>query len=436
VNIDPSALTTPASSSSGGHTSPTGTGLQINTLKAKQAIQAAFPEITNIGGYAARPPGTPQWHTKGLALDVMIPGGTTRGGANAAGRALGDRIYQFVMAHKAEWGVDYVLWQTDEGGDHYDHLHVNTTGGGYPSSAAPSTPEKGWFEGFASGGPTPDGMGPMDAKGGHLAIVHPGEFVVSKRGRATVPDSFLHALNRGDIDGYALGGPIRQAAVPVKPLPPSPGPPANTIQIPPPAPRRPVAVPSPAAPTTPVPAPVPPIAAGPAPQPQAPDITVSPAGPIIAANTGTGNLNHNLDAINTGIASGASTLGNIAATAVQLGMMAAAAGSSGGAGAGGGLVSSMVSGAFQQGGKIVTDVANVVSSSLVGSVPGSYGGPAGASPSGMVNLSRQARPAPPESDWSGGNKYTFNGYDMREVFQMAQDTEALQRQARLATVRG
>lgn len=106
-------------------------GLQQRTIALSRTLSAVFPEIQSIGGVRQD---RLHWHPSGLALDVMIPGGTTRGGRNPEGKALGDRIWKFVTDHADELGVDIEasLWRTDTGGDHYDHLHLVTTGGGKP----------------------------------------------------------------------------------------------------------------------------------------------------------------------------------------------------------------------------------------------------------------------------------------------------------------
>jgi len=102
--------------------------MQINTIRIKRAIENLFPQITSTGGVR---PDALKWHPNGLAVDVMIPGA---GGLNdptpPEGKALGDQIYQWVMANKDAFGVDYVMWQEK---DHFNHLHINTTGGGFPT---------------------------------------------------------------------------------------------------------------------------------------------------------------------------------------------------------------------------------------------------------------------------------------------------------------
>lgn len=92
--------------------------------------------IVTVGGYreSAR---DPKRHPSGLALDFMtndIPNG----------RAIGDRLAQYLIDNADELGVDYSIWwqqiwsadradegwrpMADRGSDtqnHYDHVHVN-----------------------------------------------------------------------------------------------------------------------------------------------------------------------------------------------------------------------------------------------------------------------------------------------------------------------
>lgn len=105
-------------------------GLTPGAKSLEAALRAAFPQLGSIGGQDNRPPGTPQGHTKGLALDIAIPGGTTRGGANPAGKLLGDQITAWLRANAGALGLnDWIGWQTDEGGDHYDHVHASVREG-------------------------------------------------------------------------------------------------------------------------------------------------------------------------------------------------------------------------------------------------------------------------------------------------------------------
>ena len=115
-------------------------GLQIQTIMARRAIVARFPEIREIGGVR---PDSMKWHPNGLAIDVMIPHWDT-----PAGRALGDRIVRYVFDNADRFGLEYVIWQQtyrpasgtphlmeDRGspdGNHYTHVHISSYGGGFP----------------------------------------------------------------------------------------------------------------------------------------------------------------------------------------------------------------------------------------------------------------------------------------------------------------
>jgi hypothetical protein len=109
-------------------------GLQVRTILAERAISAAFPEIHEIGG--VRPDPLP-WHPLGLAIDVMIPNPSS-----AEGIALGDQIVAFVLQNADRFAMQDAIWRgmyyTPHGAramgmGHYDHVHVTTTGGGYPT---------------------------------------------------------------------------------------------------------------------------------------------------------------------------------------------------------------------------------------------------------------------------------------------------------------
>ncbi|HET9875418.1 MAG TPA: glycoside hydrolase [Mycobacterium sp.] len=116
-------------------------GLQVKTIWAARAISVLFPPITNIGGF--RQDALP-WHPKGLAIDVMIPKHNTPEGID-----LGNQIAGFALANAKRWGVLHVIWRqkyypgigapswtADYGSatlNHYDHVHIATEGGGYPT---------------------------------------------------------------------------------------------------------------------------------------------------------------------------------------------------------------------------------------------------------------------------------------------------------------
>lgn len=111
-------------------------GLQVKTILAARAISAAFPEILAIGGVR---PDSLRWHPNGLALDVMISNYNT-----AEGIALGDQIVAFAMANADRFALQDCIWRgtyyTPGGAQagnygHYDHVHITTKGGGYPTGA-------------------------------------------------------------------------------------------------------------------------------------------------------------------------------------------------------------------------------------------------------------------------------------------------------------
>lgn len=110
-------------------------GLQVRTILVERAVSAAFPEIHTMVG--VRPDSKP-WHPNGLALDIMIPNP-----GSAAGIALGNAIRDYAMRNADRFGVQDVIWQgtyytpangpSGSGYGHYDHVHITTTGGGYPT---------------------------------------------------------------------------------------------------------------------------------------------------------------------------------------------------------------------------------------------------------------------------------------------------------------
>ena len=117
------------------------TGLQVKTIWAARAISLLFPQITTIGGYRQD---ALKWHPNGLAIDVMIPNHNSPEGIE-----LGDQIAGYALANAKRWGVDHVIWRQkiypgigkpswtanlgNETANHYDHVHIATDGGGYPT---------------------------------------------------------------------------------------------------------------------------------------------------------------------------------------------------------------------------------------------------------------------------------------------------------------
>ncbi len=115
--------------------------LQIHTIWVARAISVMFLEINTMYGYRQDPL---KWHPNGLAVDVMIPNYHTKEGIE-----LGNQIAGYALANAKRWGVLHVIWRQgyypgigapswtadygNETANHYDHVHIATDGGGYPS---------------------------------------------------------------------------------------------------------------------------------------------------------------------------------------------------------------------------------------------------------------------------------------------------------------
>ena len=116
-------------------------GLQVRTIWAARAIAVMFPEIKTIGGYRQDPL---RWHPEGLAIDVMIPDHNSEEGIE-----LGNQIAGLALANAERWGILHVIWRQgfypgigapswtadygNETANHFDHVHIATAGGGYPT---------------------------------------------------------------------------------------------------------------------------------------------------------------------------------------------------------------------------------------------------------------------------------------------------------------
>ncbi|OBG87616.1 hypothetical protein A5699_18865 [Mycobacterium sp. E802] len=110
-------------------------GLQVKTILAARSVSADFPQIHEIGGVR---PDALRWHPNGLALDVMIPNASS-----AAGIELGNRIVAYALKNADKFALQDAIWRgtyyTPDGGaqsggyGHYDHVHLTTKGGGYPT---------------------------------------------------------------------------------------------------------------------------------------------------------------------------------------------------------------------------------------------------------------------------------------------------------------
>ena len=115
--------------------------LQVHTIWVARAISMMFLDIKTIGGYRQDPL---RWHPEGLAIDVMIPNYHSPEGIE-----LGNQIAGFALANAKRWGVLHVIWRQgfypgigapswtadygNETANHFDHVHIATDGGGYPT---------------------------------------------------------------------------------------------------------------------------------------------------------------------------------------------------------------------------------------------------------------------------------------------------------------
>jgi len=79
-----------------------------------------------------------------LAIDVMIPNHETPEGIE-----LGNQIAGYALANAKRWGINHVIWRQkiypgvgtgswtadlgSETANNYDHVHIATDGGGYPT---------------------------------------------------------------------------------------------------------------------------------------------------------------------------------------------------------------------------------------------------------------------------------------------------------------
>jgi hypothetical protein len=109
-------------------------GLQVKTILVARSVSLTFPEIHQIGGVR---PDALRWHPDGLALDVMIPNPSS-----SQGTALGNQIVSYVLKNASRFGIQDAIWRgtyytpsgAQSGGyGHFDHVHITTTGGGYPT---------------------------------------------------------------------------------------------------------------------------------------------------------------------------------------------------------------------------------------------------------------------------------------------------------------
>ena len=103
---------TPAQPEPEGSPKCNGLGVKPQAKAACQQIMAAVPGVTVVGGLGLRPGNPTSCHPLGLALDFMT----------YQDKALGDRLYDYIYAHKQELGVTTLLWRVAR---HWDHVHAS-----------------------------------------------------------------------------------------------------------------------------------------------------------------------------------------------------------------------------------------------------------------------------------------------------------------------
>lgn len=233
--------------------------------------------------------------------------------------------------------MNYSLWQQK---DHFNHIHLQTIGGGYPQPG----------QAFAGGGAVLGGRGGIDDIDAKLTA---GEFVVNK----SAASRYMPLLRQINAQRFADGGEVlplsllnNQSAAQHLASQPTPSLPSVSDAG---HPQQPAAQP-PSTPATPVPTPG--VAAPPTPTtPTGGVISPSLAAPQVAAAPS--NLDHNLKAIDTGIDSGAQAIGQALSTAIGV-----AGGAGGGFGGGAvGAIGPYVAGLVQQGGKIAKNLVTMSS---------------------------------------------------------------------------
>lgn len=134
---------------------------QPGCIRLQQFLIATFG-ATNSGCYSVNSvltSGRPSWHQYGKAIDM---------GANwndPAGRARGDRVFDWVLLHANELNLQQMIWgnriwDVSYGGvrayhrdDHFNHVHIaigyaasQNWQSGAPGPAPPPSPPKGWLD--------------------------------------------------------------------------------------------------------------------------------------------------------------------------------------------------------------------------------------------------------------------------------------------------
>lgn len=169
--------------------------LQPNARKLAEDAAKKFPELETIGGWRASDP-YPD-HPSGRAVDIMIPDYSS-----SEGKALGDKIDEWVHDNKKKYNVEYTIWRQkyhpasgsgntmeDRGGDtanHFDHVHVTTNNGEWSGGDSDSDSDSGSSVNSSSDalncGPTSGGSGDSVAPNAKGVVIPASGVYTSPRG--------------------------------------------------------------------------------------------------------------------------------------------------------------------------------------------------------------------------------------------------------------
>ena len=171
-------------------------GLEPAAAIVAGLLSRMFPGIPDIGGRQQRPAGSPQMHTNGRALDVMI----------GNDMILGDKIADFVRSNFDKLGIESYIWRNsglnlmdNEGGKagstytaggHMDHVHIQFKDGGTadigPNGTNIRVPQN--LAGQDSPYGLPNRPGDTQTPPARLAIRNPdGTFTAVHKGDGAVP---------------------------------------------------------------------------------------------------------------------------------------------------------------------------------------------------------------------------------------------------------
>jgi biotin carboxyl carrier protein len=117
------------------------------------AAKSAGVIATITTASTGHPSGTNSRHPQKAAVDISIINGINSGNAtnsangNSEFRSLGNKLKDSLVSMGYSWNVESgneksVLWQTNTGGNHYNHLHISNIGGASSSGDTTTTTKK------------------------------------------------------------------------------------------------------------------------------------------------------------------------------------------------------------------------------------------------------------------------------------------------------